>query len=96
MFQKKSKQLKLSQKKSILDQTLLFLENYLPQKKHRTTKKELHLDSFEAETIKQIQKLASTQFNLLIPKNKNAKVSFTFGRWALPYLKLLKQIGIAK
>ena len=96
MLQKKSKQLKQSPKKSTLDQVLWFVENYLPNKKNRATRKELRLDTLEAETINQIQKFASVRSKSLTPEPTNMKVSFTFGKWALPYLKLLKQIGLAK
>ena len=95
-FLKKSKQLKVSPKKSTLDQVLWFVENYLPNKKHRATRKELRLDTLEAETINQIQKFASVRSRSLTPTATNTKVSFTVGNWALPYLKLLKQIGLLK
>ena len=96
MFQGKSNQLKKYPKKSTLDQVLWFVENYLPNKKNRAHRKELRLDTLEAETINQIQKLASVRSKSLTPEQTNIKVSFTFGKWALPYLKLLKQIGLAK
>ena len=96
MFLGKSKKLKTSQKKSRLDHVLWFVENYLPQKKDRATRKELRLDILEAGTIDQIQKLASVRSKSLTPEPTYTAVSFTFGRWALPFLKLLKQIGLAK
>ena len=96
MFQGKSNKLKTYPKKLTLDQVLWFVENYLPNKKHRATRKELRMDILEAETIKQIQKLASVLSKSLTPEQTNMKVSFTFGKWALPYLRLLKQIGLAK
>ena len=96
MFPKKSTKLKQSQNKSTLDQVLWFVENYLPQKKNRASRKELRLDTLEAETINQIQKLASVRSKSLTTERMNTTVSFTFGSWALPYLKLLKQIGLAK
>ena len=96
MFKGKSNKLKKYPKKSTLDQVLWFVENYLPKKKHQPTRKELRLDTLEAETINQIQKLASVRSKSLTPEQTNIKVSFTFGKWALPYLKLLKQIGLAK
>ena len=95
MLQKKSKQSKVPSKQSTLDQVLWFVENYLPNKKYRTNRKELRLDTLEAETINQIQKLASVRSKSLTPEQTNMKVSFTFGKWALPYLKLLKKIGLA-
>ena len=96
MLQKKSKQLKQSPKKSTLDQVLWFVENYLPNKEHRATRKELRLDTLETEIINQIQKFASVHSKSLTPTATNTKVSFTVGNWALPYLKLLKQIGLLK
>ena len=95
MFKKKNKQIKTSPNKSNLDQVLWFIENYLPQKKDRGVQKKLYMDNLEAETIKIFSKLASTRSQTLLP-TKNTTISFTFGNWALPYLKLLKKIGIAK
>jgi len=96
MFKKKNKQIKTSANKSNLDQVLWFIENYLPQKKDRGVNKKLYMDNLEAETIKLFSKLASTRSKTLLPTTKNKTISFTFGNWALPYLKLLKKIGIAK
>jgi len=96
MFKKKNKQIKTSPNKSNLDKVLWFLENYLPQKKDRGVKKKLYMDNLEVETIKIFSKLASTRSKKLFPTTKNTTISFTFGNWALPYLKLLKKIGIAK
>jgi len=96
MFKKKNKQIKTSPNKSNLDQVLWIIENYLPQKKDRVVKKKLSMDNLEAETIKIFSKLASTRSKTLLPTTKNTTISFTFGNWALPYLKLLKKIGIAQ
>ena len=96
MFKKKNKQIKTSPSKSNLDQVLWFIENYLPQKKDRGVQKKLYMDNLEAETIKIFSKLASTRSKTLLPTTKNMTISFTFGNWALPYLKLLKKIGLAK
>ena len=96
MFIKKNKQIKTSPNKSNLDQVLWFIENYLPQKKDRGVQKKLYIDNLEVETIKIFSKLASTRSKTLLPTLKNKTISFTFGNWALPYLKLLKKIGIAK
>lgn len=96
MFQKKSKQLKVSQQKSTLDQALWFIENYLPNKKHRYNREELRLDISEAEILNQIQRFVSSRSKLVNPKQKNTKVSFTIGNWALPYLNLLKRTGLLK
>ena len=96
MFKKKNKQIKTSPNKSNLDQVLWFIENYLPQKKDRGVQKKLHMDNLEAETIKNFSKLASMRSKTLFPTTKNTTISFTFGNWALPYLKLLKKMGITK
>ncbi len=96
MFKKKNKQIKTSPNKLNLDQVLWFIENYLPQKKDRGVQKKLYMDNLEAETIKIFYKLASTRSKTLLPTTKKTTISFTFGNWALPFLKLLKKIGIAK
>ena len=96
MFKKKNKQIKTSPNKSNLDQVLWFIENYLPQKKDRGVQKKLYMDNLEAETIKIFSKFTSSRSKKLLPTTKNTTISFTFGNWALPYLKLLKKIGIAK
>ena len=96
MFKKKHNQFNNSTNKSKLDQVLWFIENYLPQKKNRGFQKEVIMNNLEAETIKKFSKLASQRSETLFPTEKNTTLSFTFGNWALPYLKLLKKIGIAK
>ena len=96
MFKKKNKQIKTVPNKSNLDQFLWFIENYLPQKKDRGVQKKLYMDNLEAETIKIFSKLASIRSKTLFPTTKNTTISFAFGNWALPYLKLLKKIGITK
>ena len=96
MFKKKNRQIKTSPNKSNLDQVLWFIENYLPQKRDRGVQKKLYMDNLEVETIKIFSKLASTRSKTLFPTSKNTTISFTFGNWALPYLKFLKKIGIAK
>ena len=96
MFKKKNKQIKTALNKSNLEQVLWFIENYLPQKKDRGVQKKLYMDNLEVETIKIFSKLASTRSKTLFPTTKNTTISFTFGNWALPYLKFLKKIGIAK
>ena len=54
------------------------------------------MNNLEAETIKKFSKLASVRSKTLLPNTKNTTIFFTFGNWALPYLRLLKKIGIAK
>ena len=58
--------------------------------------KKIYMDNLAVETIKIFSKLTSTRSKTLFPTTKNTIVSFTLGNWALPYLKLLKKIGIAK
>ena len=96
MFKKKYNEFNNLTNKSKLDQVLWFIENYLPQKKDRGVRKKLYMDNLEAETIKKFSKLASIRSKTLFPTTKNTTISFTFGNWVLPYLKLLKKIGIAK
>jgi len=96
MFKKKNKQIKTAPNKSNLEQVLWFIENYLPQKKDRGVQKNLYMNNLEVETIKKFSKLTSIRSKTLLPSTKNTTISFTFGNWALPYLKLLKKIGIAK
>ena len=96
MFKKKYKQFNDSPNKSKLDQVLWFIENYLPQKKDRDVQKRLHMDNLEAKTIIKFFKLGSLRSKTLLPNTNNTTISFSFGNWALPYLKLLKKIGIAK
>ena len=96
MFKNNYKQFNNSPNKSKLEQVLWLIENYLPQKKDRGVQKKMFINNLETETIKQFSKLASIRSQTLLPTTKNTKISFTFGNWALPYLKLLKKIGIAK
>ena len=96
MFKKKYNQFNNSTNKTKLEQVLWFIENYLPQKKNRGFQRKLYMDNLEAETIKKLSKLASIRSKTLLPTTKNTTISFTFGNLALPYLKLLKKIGIAK
>ena len=96
MFKKKYKQIKTSSNKLNIDQVLWLIENFLPQKKNRVIQKNLYMDNLESETIKKFSKFASIRSKTLLPTTKNTTISLTFGSWALPYLKLLKKIGIAK
>ena len=68
----------------------------MPQNKDRGVQKNLYMDNLEVETIKKFSKLISLRSKLLLPSTKNRTISFTFGNWTLPYLKMLKKIGIAK
>ena len=95
MFKKKYKQIKNSPNKSNLDQFLWFIENFFPKKKNRSVQKNLYMDNLEAENIKKFSKLVSKLSKISLP-TRNTIISFTLGNWTLPYLKLLKKIGIAK
>ena len=96
MFKKKYKQFNNSPNKSKLDQVLWFIGNYLPQKKDGGVQKKMYMDNLEAETFKIFSKLASLRSKTLLPTSNNTTISFTFGNWAVPYLKLLKKLGIVK
>jgi len=96
MLKKKYEKLNELPHKSKLDQVLWFIENYLPQKKEQGFQKRLNMNKLEAETIKQFSKLSYLSSKKLSPNKKNTTISFTFGNWALPYLRLLKKLGIAK
>ena len=95
MFKKKHERFNNLPNKSKLDQVLWFIENYLPQKKSRGVQKKLYMENLEAETIKKFSKLASLRSKTILSSKKNKTITFTFGNWILPYMKLLKKIGIA-
>ena len=81
----------------MLDQVLFLIENYLPKKEDRVFFfLNFYMDNLEVETIKKFSKLASIPSKTLFPSTKNMIISFTFGNWPLPYLKLPKKIGIVK
>ena len=96
MFQKKSTYSKNCQYEAIFDKVLWFIENYLPQKKKRSSYSELSLDKFESFTIRKIKKSASGRSKSLRGDLSNAKLIFTFGNWSLPYLNFLKRIKLLK
>ena len=95
MFKMKSRRLNNQQKKSSLDQVLWLVENYLPQK-NKASHKEFSIDNLEAETIKRINKLASSRSKSIAEELKNTKITFTVGSWALPFLNFLKRSGVIK
>ena len=74
---------------------MVYRKLFAPKERSRCSKK-LYMDNLEAKTIKIFSKLASTRFKTLLPTKKNTTISLTFGNSALPYLKLLKKIGLAK
>ena len=96
MFQKKSTHTKRYQYETILDNILWFIENYLPQKKKRSSHGEFSLDKFESMTINKIKKLAHDRSKSLRGDFSNLSLTLTVGNWALPYLKLLKRIKLLK
>ena len=92
----KSRRLNNQQRKSSLDHVLWLLENYLPQKKNKASYKGFSIENLEAETIKQINKLASFRSKSITEELKNTKITFTVGNWALPFLNFLKRSGVIK
>ena len=96
MYKKRSTFTKSYQEKKILDSILWLIENYLPQKKKRTSHSEFHLSKFESFTINKIKELTSARSKSMKGDFSNRKVTFVVGKWALPYLNLLKSIKIIK
>ena len=96
MSKKKSTHTKNYQDKTILDNILWLVENYLPQKKQRSSRVEPILDRFESFTIHKFKKLASDRSKSLKEDLKNTTLTFTVGNWALPYLKFFKRIKLVK
>ena len=96
MSQKKLTHTKNYQNETILDNILWLMENYLPQKKKRSSKSELGLDKFESMTINKIKKLAYERSKSFRGDLSNTSLTFTVGNWALPYLKFLKRIKLLK
>ena len=96
MPQKKSIHTKYYQDERILDIFLWFIENYLPQKKKRSSHAEFSLDKFESMTINKIKKLAYERSKSFRGDLSNTSLTFTVGNWALPYLKFLKRIKLLK
>ena len=92
----KSRRLNNQQRKSSLDHVLWLLKNYLPQKKNKASYKGFSIENLEAETIKQINKLASFRSKSITEELKNTKITFTVGNWALPFLNFLKRSGVIK
>ena len=96
MSQKKSIHTKNYHDETILDNILWFIENYLPQKKKRSSHAELSLDKFESFTIRKIKKLAFDRSKSLRGDLSTTRLIFTVGNWALPYLNFLKRIKFLK
>ena len=96
MSQKKSTRSKNYQNATILDNILWLIENYLPQKKKRSSNTEFSLDKFESSTINKVKKLATNRSKSLRGDLSNTTLTFTVGNWALPYLNFLKKIKLLK
>ena len=96
MSQKKSTHTKNYQDETLLDNILWLIENYLPQKKKRSSHTELSLDKFESLTIHKIKKLASNRSKSLRGDLNSTTLTFTVGNWALPYLNFLKRMKLLK
>ena len=96
MFQKKSTQTKSFKGNKILDSILWSIENYLPQKKKRSSHSELILNNFESFTLNIIKKLEVGFSKFLRGNLSNTTITFTIGNWALPYLNFLKRIKLIK
>ena len=96
MSQKKSTHNKNQKDDAVLDNILWFIENYLPQKKKKSSQSELSLDKFESFTIHKLKKLASYRSKSLRGDLNNKTLIFTVGNWALPYLNFLKRIKLLK
>ena len=96
MSQKISTHTKNYQNARILDNILWLIENYLPQKKKRSSNTEFSLDKFESSTINKLKKLATNRSQSLKGDLINTTLTFTVGNWALPYLNFLKKIKLLK
>tara|TARA_B100000212_G_scaffold212998_1_gene160991 strand:+ start:88 stop:378 length:291 start_codon:yes stop_codon:yes gene_type:complete len=96
MSQKKSPHTKSYQEERILDNILWFIENYLPQKKRKSSNSEFSLDKFESFTLNKIKKVASDRSKSLRGDLSNKSITFTIGNWALPYLNFMKRIKLLK
>jgi len=94
MSKKKSTHTQNHQNETILDNILFLIENYLPQKKKKSSHAKLSLEKFESMTITKIKKLAYERNQSLRGDLSNASLTFTVGNWALPYLKFLKRIKL--
>ena len=96
MSQKNSTHTKNYQNEKILDNILWLIENFLPQKKKRSSHAELNIDKFESIIINKIKKLAYDRSKSLRGDLSNASITFTVGNWALPCLKFFKRIKLLK
>ena len=91
MLRPKKIGVKNSPHRSNLDQILLIFENYLPQKKRKVIKKNSVYRFLESKLS-----YKGKIFSNMSPKNSfmnspKSKVSITLGKWALPYLRFIKE-----
>ena len=96
MSQRKSTHTRNHQDETLLDNILWFIENYLPQKKKRSSHAEISVDKFESLKIHKIKKLASDRSKSLRGVLNSTTLTFTFGNWALPHINFLKRIKLLK
>ena len=96
MSRKKSSHTNSYQYETILDNILWLIENYLPQKKRRSSKAEFSLDKFESATIKKINKLAAGRSKSIRRDLSSTTIKLMIGNWASPCLKFLKRIKFLK
>ena len=96
MTRTKFTKVKSDQKTTVLDKFLWFVENCLPQKSKRSSREEFNMNKLESNMINRLEELASFRSKSLRSNFSNKKITFTVGNWALPYLDLLKRIGILK
>ena len=96
MSQKNSTHNKSYPGDKILDNILRLIENYLPQKKKKSSHKELSLSDFESYTINKIKRLASDRSKSIRGELSNTTITFKVGNWALPYLNFLKSVKLLK
>ena len=79
---------------SKINKILWFLENYLPQKKTRAIRKGIIMKNLDGNNINKNQNHVFVLSKFLTIKLNKNKVLFSFGNWALPYLKILKKKGL--
>tara|TARA_B100000674_G_scaffold383202_1_gene326327 strand:- start:321 stop:608 length:288 start_codon:yes stop_codon:yes gene_type:complete len=81
--------------KTIIDHTLFFIENYLPQKKNKAKSKSIKNNILEKKSNKQLFFSDFIGMVLSTPNNSK-KLTITLGKWASPYLNLIRQIASLK
>ena len=84
MAQKKSTYRKSNQDQTILDRILWVVENYLPQKKKRSSNDKFLLVNLESITNKKIKKLVMALYKVLRGDLRNTK------KWSSTRSKLLR------